>query len=359
MEMEQAFELLGTYTAEQWGMVTAKQAASLSVDAVTLHRLAKARFLESVRRGVYAATTGVITAARAEQAVWLALNPAVAGWARPAVDPNGGVISHQSAARLHGLGELVNDRITITVPRRRTMRDPDVWIKLATLAEEDVIVLDGLPVTTVLRTVCDLLEQHIDASHIGTIIREGVVTGQLQLDQLAERIAPYARRYGARPHDGEGLLENLLNQIGLTIRQLTLRPAPPAVASEYATLAHQVAAAGGSGVLRHLVAAAAAGGNNELGNGVLRNLLAALTPEISKDVLHAAGVSKLTATIADYAAEHVKSLNPQLLAEVSSPALRQALEAAAHHQGEAVDEDIADPASPRGNEGSTVDDGKV
>jgi hypothetical protein len=339
MEMEQAFELLGTYTAEQWGMVTAKQAASLSVDAVTLHRLAKARFLESVRRGVYAATTGVITAARAEQAVWLALNPAVAGWARPAVDPNGGVISHQSAARLHGLGELVNDRITITVPRRRTMRDPDVWIKLATLAEEDVIVLDGLPVTTVLRTVCDLLEQHIDASHIGTIIREGVVTGQLQLDQLAERIAPYARRYGARPHDGEGLLENLLNQIGLTIRQLTLRPAPPAVASEYATLAHQVAAAGGSGVLRHL--------------------LAALTPEVSKDVLHAAGVSKLTATIADYAAEHVKSLNPQLLAEVSSPALRQALEAAAHHQGEAVDEDIADPASPRGNEGSTVDDGKV
>jgi hypothetical protein len=38
------------------------------------------------------------------------LRPDVAGWERPKVDPDGGVIAHRSALRLHGLGDLVNDR---------------------------------------------------------------------------------------------------------------------------------------------------------------------------------------------------------------------------------------------------------
>ncbi|RSD16410.1 type IV toxin-antitoxin system AbiEi family antitoxin domain-containing protein [Amycolatopsis eburnea] len=231
MEMDQAFELLGTFTAEQWGMVTTRQAKKLGVDDVTLHRLTSARFLERVRRGVYAATSASADAARDEQAVWLALNPTVPSWERPAIDPDGGVVSHQSAARLHGLGELLNSRLTFTVPKRRDVRDPDVWTKKAVLADSDVVVLDGLPVTTVLRTVCDLLDQHIDGSHIATIIREGVEAGKLQLDQLAEAIAPYARRYDARPHDGEHLLENLLSQIGLSISDLAVRRLPPGAAA--------------------------------------------------------------------------------------------------------------------------------
>lgn len=232
--MEQAYELLGTYTADQWGLVTARQAKSVGVDAVTLHRLTSARFLEGVRRGVYAAISSAASPARDEQAVWLAFNPEVAGWARPTLDPHGGVVSHQSAARLHGLGELVNDRIAFTVPKRRDVRDPDVWTKAAELAEDDVVVLDGLPVTSVVRTVCDLLDQHIDGSHVATIIREGVQAGKLQIDDVAERIAPYARRYGVAPYDGEALLELLLDQIGLTVSALTVRPTSPRVSATIA-----------------------------------------------------------------------------------------------------------------------------
>ncbi|MCR6481537.1 hypothetical protein M8542_01780 [Amycolatopsis sp. OK19-0408] len=242
MKMEQAFELLSAFTAEQWGMVTSRQAKGLGVDAVTLHRLTNARFLESVRRGVHAATSAAAGPAREEQAVWLALNPATPGWERPLLDPDGGVVSHQSAARLHGLGELVNSRLTFTVPKRRDVRDSDVWTKKASLAEEDVIVLDGLPVTTALRTVCDLLDQHIDGSHIATIIREGVQAGKLRLDRLAEHIAPYARRYGARPGDGEELLENLLSQIGLSIADLAVRPTPAATEAGLAALVKELKA---------------------------------------------------------------------------------------------------------------------
>jgi predicted transcriptional regulator of viral defense system len=226
MEMLHALELLGEYTAEQWGMVTARQARLLGVDGVTVHRLKEAGFLELVRRGVYAVTSAGASPVRDEQAVWLSLRPDVASWTRPKLDPNGAVISHRSAARLYGLGEFVNDRVELTVPRRRTMRDSTVLIRYAKLTDAEVTVVNGLPVTTPLRTICDLLDQHIDASHIATVIRQAVEAGQVRLDELAERIGPYARRYGAKPFDGTALLEQLLGQIGTSITELATRPSP-------------------------------------------------------------------------------------------------------------------------------------
>lgn len=228
MEMLHALELLGEYTAEQWGMVTARQARLLGVDGVTMHRLKEAGLLESVRRGVYAVTSAGSSPVRDEQAVWLSLRPDVAGWTRPKLDPDGAVISHRSAARLYGLGEFVNDRVELTVPRRRTMRDSTVLIHQAKLTDADVIVVDGLPATSPLRTICDLLDQRTDASHIATVIRQAVEGGQVRLDELAERIGPYARRYGVKPFDSTALLEQLLGQIGTSITELATRPSPVA-----------------------------------------------------------------------------------------------------------------------------------
>ncbi|MEV6906959.1 type IV toxin-antitoxin system AbiEi family antitoxin domain-containing protein [Amycolatopsis sp. NPDC051071] len=228
MKMSDALELLGAFTSAQWGMVTSRQAKDVGIDGVTLHRLEKAGHLDRIRHGVYAATIAVMTEAREEQAAWLLLNAAEPAWKRPPLDPDGGVVSHESAARLHGLGELVNDRIVLTTPRRRTSRDPDIRFRTATLTAGDVTLVDGLPVTTAPRTIRDLLDQHIDGSHVGTIILEAVEANLVRLDELAERIGPYALRYGIRrPGDGEALLEQLLAKVGTTVTRLAHRPAPP------------------------------------------------------------------------------------------------------------------------------------
>lgn len=220
-------ELISGFTADQWGMVTTQQAKTLGISRSTLHRLETAGHLDRVRHGVYATTTATITTARDQQAAWLALNPSAPAWERPLLDPDGGVLSHQAAINLHGLGELPADRITFTTPRRRTSRDPDLWFKRAQLAETDVTLVDGLPTTTVLRTICDLLDQHIDGSHVATIIREGVITDAVHLDDLADAIGPYALRYGVRrPGDGLALLEHLLAEIGMSVADLINRPAP-------------------------------------------------------------------------------------------------------------------------------------
>lgn len=227
MEMDKAFGLLADHTAAQWGMVTAQQAKALGVDAVTLHRLKDAGFLDTARRGVYVVTSIEIHRNQAEQAAWLALRPAVAAWERDPLDPDDGVLSHGTATRLHGFGELVDDGIVFTVPRRRTSRHPDTRFTIdPDLGEDDVVLVDGLPATTVLRTVADLLADHVDGSHVATIIREAVEAGAARLDEIAERIAPYARRYRVRPTTGAALLEHLLEQIGLTTDELAARPRP-------------------------------------------------------------------------------------------------------------------------------------
>lgn len=226
MQTVRALELLGEYTAGQWGMVTTQQARRSGIDDVTLHRLRSAGLLESVRRGVHALTSAEASDARAEQAAWLALRPEVAGWSRPKLDPDGGVVSHESAARLHNLGDLVHARVDITTPRRRTTRDPGVRLRRGELTDADVAVLNGLPVTTPMRTIYDLLGQNSDASHVATIVRQAVEAGQVRLDELAQRIQPHARSYGAVPPTGVALLELLLAQIGLSVQDLTSRPGP-------------------------------------------------------------------------------------------------------------------------------------
>jgi putative AbiEi antitoxin of type IV toxin-antitoxin system len=223
MEMVKALTLLGEYTAGQWGLVTTRQSVSLGVSDVTLHRLRAAGLLEKVRHSVHAVTSSPAPEARPEQAAWLSLRPGTPAWERPRLDPDGGVISHRSAARLHGLGDLPATDVEMTVPRRRTMRDPETRLHRGDLIDADVTVIEGLPVTTPVRTIRDLLAQRTDASHVATIIRQAALTGQVLLDELPDEIAPYARRYGVTAGDGSQLLVQLLAQIGVSLEQLATR----------------------------------------------------------------------------------------------------------------------------------------
>jgi predicted transcriptional regulator of viral defense system len=304
MKTSAAFEQLGTFTAEQWGLVTSKQASRLGVNTVTLYRLKEAGFLETVRRGVYAATTATTTEAREEQAAWLSLRPEVPGWERDPHDASDGVMSHNTAARLHGLGELTNGEIAMTTPRRRTSRDPDLRFKIGRLEADDVMLIDGLPVTTVLRTVCDLLDQHIDASHVATIIRQAVLADQLRLDDLTERIAPYARRYRVRPDDGAALLEHLLEQIGMTATDLVIRPAPPqfqlAAAAQAIKGLMMATGSGNTFSILHII--------NELGKE--NELATPFNETLSKlnQVLGGSGLAQLTAAISESSPQVRKQL---------------------------------------------------
>jgi predicted transcriptional regulator of viral defense system len=221
MEAVDAITALAGYTADQWGMVTTAQSNAAGIDNMTLTRLVDSGFLDHVRRGVYATTAAPEDMLRAQKAVWLLLNPAVPAWQRGKLDDDGGVLSHSSAAAAHSVGDLRTDMIEFIVPRRRVTKHSDVRLRRGVLAEQDVAMVDGLPVTTVERTIADLLGDHIDGGHAGVMIYQALRRGQAGLDTLAARIGQYNRRYGVKGRNGIALIEELIAQTGRTLADAT------------------------------------------------------------------------------------------------------------------------------------------
>jgi len=197
MKAVSAMNALADYTANQWGLVTTAQANIASVDNETLARLLEAGLLDRVRRGAYAATASSDDALRQQKAAWLLLNPTVPAWHRPRIDPHGGVLSHRTAALIHSIGDLPADTIEFTVPRRRASKHSDITFRIAQLPENDVTLFEGLPVTTVERTIEDLIVDHIDGGHAVDIIEQALRRGQTEPDTLATRLERHTRRHGA------------------------------------------------------------------------------------------------------------------------------------------------------------------
>jgi predicted transcriptional regulator of viral defense system len=198
MEVARAMNVLAGYTADQWGLVTTAQANASAIDNETLARLVEAGYLDRVRRGAYAATAAGDDPLRQQKAAWLLLNPAVPAWQRPRIDPHGGVLSHRTAALTHGVGDLPADAIEFIVPRRRASKHADLTFRIAQLPENDVILVAGLPVTTVERTIDDLIADHIDSGHAADIIAQALQRGQVDPDALAARLKRHAHYHRSK-----------------------------------------------------------------------------------------------------------------------------------------------------------------
>ncbi|NUK23495.1 type IV toxin-antitoxin system AbiEi family antitoxin domain-containing protein [Streptomyces lunaelactis] len=242
MERSEAVRAVSTIAADQWGLVTTAQAAAVGVSRVDLARLADIGLLQRAAHSVYQ-VPGATPATHLDiKMAWLRLDPSVPAWQRRVGDERSGVVSHASACQLHELGDIPADNVEITVPRRRTTREPGVTFHLAVLPAEDVTVADGLPVTTVDRTICDLLKARADAGHIGRVVADADHRGLTDTRLLGERVQPYARFYGLpRTTGGSDLLESLAEQAGFTLRDQQITTAGERAAVASALIARETA----------------------------------------------------------------------------------------------------------------------
>lgn len=166
------FSAVYEIAADQAGYLTAAQAREAGVDPMALVMMERRQTLERVSRGVYRLVQfphGQL-AEYMEAALW----------------PIGtrGVISHESALALYGISEANPAKIHVTVPAGyRVRRQAPRRLKLhhADLPDADHTVFEGIPVTTIGRTIrdcqasyvgADLLSQAIvDAERIGLMSR--------------------------------------------------------------------------------------------------------------------------------------------------------------------------------------------
>lgn len=224
MERSEVIRRLGGIAADQWGLVTARQAQAAGLSRVDLGRLIEAELLIRAAHGVYQVPGGTPTPHLDIKAAWLRLDPGTPAWERPLEDDRGGVVSHASACQLHDLGDIPADDVQISVPVRRTTRESGVILHKTAVPVDDVTVVDGLPVTTVDRTICDLLRSRADGGHVGRVLADADQRGLTDTRVLAGRVQPYARVYGLpKSSTGSELLNFLAEQAGFTLRdeQLT------------------------------------------------------------------------------------------------------------------------------------------
>uniref|UniRef100_E6PF39 Uncharacterized protein n=1 Tax=mine drainage metagenome TaxID=410659 RepID=E6PF39_9ZZZZ len=119
------------------------------------------------------------------------------------------VISHRSALALHGASLDNPVKIDLTLPpekRRITRRQPPPAVRLhfRSLRDDEKTTVDGLPVTTMFRTIVDLLIDREAKDAVSYVMAHGVQDGKLPE-------AEYRRLRPLYDLDAE-LLDRILNE---------------------------------------------------------------------------------------------------------------------------------------------------
>jgi very-short-patch-repair endonuclease len=105
-----------------------------------------------------------------------------------------GVVSHQSAARIHGFEAIPISPPTMTVSHRSNYSFPGVVVHQSTdLLAEHVQEVEGLVVTTPARTLVDLAKV-FGPQRLERVVQHALVTGKVDVGELVELVAALSRR---------------------------------------------------------------------------------------------------------------------------------------------------------------------
>jgi predicted nucleotidyltransferase len=96
-----------------------------------------------------------------------------------------GVMSHETAAALYDLGDLLPAKIHLSVPADfRKKPAKNIVLHKANLREPEIEKRDGLPVTTALRTILDLARSYLDDERLSAVTRDAIQKGLVSRNDL-------------------------------------------------------------------------------------------------------------------------------------------------------------------------------
>ncbi|MCE5292459.1 MAG: type IV toxin-antitoxin system AbiEi family antitoxin domain-containing protein [Nocardiaceae bacterium] len=216
MAQDSSASIVAEICADQWGFVTTSQARSAGLTAHQVKRLADRGALERMHYGIYRMTRLPDDPHTNTRLAWIALDPATPAWQRLEEEVPTGVLSHQSAANLYGLGDIRSDYIEISALKRIRIKDLDIHIHITQLRRDDWEIVDGIPVTTVARTIADLAAERIDGGHLASIVRDALERDLITTAQVETILAPHAFNYGHPLNDGAALLKHLIAESGVS-----------------------------------------------------------------------------------------------------------------------------------------------
>jgi very-short-patch-repair endonuclease len=171
---------LARIAGRQHGVVTSRQLAAIGIRGTAVKRRVAGGRLVRLYPGVFA----VGHVQRTRETRWIAAVMACG---------QGAVLSHLDAAALWQIYESRGGSIHVTSMSRSGRKLPGIWgHRTRSLDPADVTLKDGIPVTTVARTIIDLTDI-LDSDRVLRAIREAEYLRLLDLDTL---IAAVQRAHG-------------------------------------------------------------------------------------------------------------------------------------------------------------------
>lgn len=98
-----------------------------------------------------------------------------------------GVVSHETALAVHGIGEFESARVHLTVPTEFTMRDEAVVVHHADLGSDDVQDRTGFRVTTPARSLIDIAATAPDEDQLSRAVDDARKRGLVGVRSLRTR----------------------------------------------------------------------------------------------------------------------------------------------------------------------------
>ncbi|MDU3078164.1 MAG: type IV toxin-antitoxin system AbiEi family antitoxin domain-containing protein, partial [Mixta calida] len=184
-------ETLETIASDQWGIVTTAQAQREGITRVQINRLAQKGVLYKSSHGVYYLPSAPMGALSDIQASWISLDPKHFLSERWEEGPRI-VVSHESAAAIHHIGNLIPQVDTFSATfRKQTSRSGIKILSNQKIDREDIVNVDGLPVTSVKRTVVDLAAQKIEREYLSMIVADALEKENVGYLSLASQLDEY------------------------------------------------------------------------------------------------------------------------------------------------------------------------
>lgn len=162
----------------QGGYFTSAEAAKSGFSRKLLWHYQKTRKFLRVAHGIY--RLGRFPSSRFEDlfVAWLKCGPKSA-------------ISHESALALYDLSDVLPGEVHVTVPRTASRRRKGIRMHTNRLRPADIVKREGLPVTSVPRTIADVARAGLSEDHvahaIGEALQRGLTTREALLSDAKRR----------------------------------------------------------------------------------------------------------------------------------------------------------------------------
>jgi len=178
MRVDELIQRVSAIAAEQHGLVRTEQVES--TDLGRLRHLAKRGVLVRVAKGVYRISGAPITWHQLLQAGVWSLGQSC-------------VVSHAAAARLHGFDRFDQAVVEFTISRSSRGRSPmGIPCTVHTTIDRrpgDHVFVDGLPVTSAVRTIIDLSRSGTPEEMLEAAVDSAIRLRTVTLDVIVDRLA--------------------------------------------------------------------------------------------------------------------------------------------------------------------------